>query len=193
MVRTDATLGRILVDGAGKTLYLYSRDEKKVSNCYDNCERAWPILRPPASGAPTGSSDINGTLAVIDRRDGTKQVTYNDIPLYYYAQDAAPNDTKGQAVGNVWWILAPGLNTITQGPAAAPAAAQPSPAAKPAAPAAAQPSPAAKPAAQVPAALPRTGGTPIELLAMIFGSGAAGLASVGIGARLLRRGKRRSE
>jgi predicted lipoprotein with Yx(FWY)xxD motif len=157
MVARDPSLGPMLVDGKGMALYLYSRDEKGVSNCYDQCEVRWPILRPPASGAPTGSPDINGTLGVIDRRDGTKQVTYNDIPLYYWYEDEKAGDTKGQAVGGVWWILPPGISQIT--PAAAqpsPAPAAPAPAAKPAAPApAAQPSPAAKPGpAQAPAAKP---------------------------------------
>jgi len=153
MVARDPNLGPLLVDSKGMVLYLYSRDEKGVSNCYDACEMRWPILRPPASGAPTGAPDINGTLGVIDRRDGTKQVTYNGIPLYYWYQDEKAGDTKGQAVGGVWWILAPGLNQIT------PAVAQPSPAAAPAAPApatkpAAAPAPAAQPPAQAPAPKP---------------------------------------
>src|SRR5437762_10633944 len=87
MVATSATLGKILVDGKGMTLYLYSRDTKGTSNCYDACEQRWPILRPPADGKPTGSADIGGTLGTISRKDGTMQVTYNDIPLYYWFQD----------------------------------------------------------------------------------------------------------
>src|SRR6266536_2430772 len=87
-VATDPQLGKILVDSKGMVLYLYSRDTKGTSNCYDQCETNWPILRP-GSGAPTGSADIGGMLGVIDRKDGTKQVTYNDIPLYYFARDAA--------------------------------------------------------------------------------------------------------
>lgn len=153
MVERDPSLGPILVDSKGMTLYLYSRDEKGVSNCYDQCEVRWPILRPTGSGDPVGAPDINGKLGVIDRRDGTKQVTYNDIPLYYWYQDEEAGDTKGQAVGGVWWILPPGINQIT------PAVAQPSPAAAPAAPAA--PAPAAKPAtAPAPAAKPATAPAP---------------------------------
>ncbi|MGE3270253.1 MAG: hypothetical protein AB7P40_15985 [Chloroflexota bacterium] len=180
-VATDATLGKILVDGEGKTLYLYSRDEKGVSNCYDQCETRWPILRPPAGGAPTGSADINGKLGTITRKDGTMQVTYNDIPLYYWYQDEKAGDTKGQAVGGVWWILPPGINQIT------PAVPQASPAAQ------ASPAPAAKPTgaaptqAASPAALPRAGGLPFDPTPVIAGAGAAGLALTGLGAALLRR------
>jgi predicted lipoprotein with Yx(FWY)xxD motif len=214
MVATDATLGKILVDGAGKTLYLYSRDEKGVSNCYDQCEARWPILRPTAGAAPTGAPDINGTLGTISRKDGTSQVTYNGIPLYYFTPDEKAGDTKGQAVGGVWWILAPGLSQITPAvaqpsPAASPAAgaapaAQPSPAAKPAAappapaqaPAAAKPAAAASPAAAPaqaprpaasPAALPRTGGLPFDPTPLTAGVGAAGVALTVVGAAMLRR------
>src|SRR5215204_6247937 len=70
-VATDPQLGKILVDNKGMTLYLYSRDTKGVSNCYNQCETNWPILRPPAAGAPSGAPDIGGTLGVIDRTDGT--------------------------------------------------------------------------------------------------------------------------
>jgi len=194
-VATDATLGKILVDGAGKTLYLYSRDEKGVSNCYDQCEARWPILRPTAGAAPTGAPDINGTLGVISRKDGTSQVTYNGIPLYYFTPDEKAGDTKGQAVGGVWWVLAPGLSQITPAVPQASPVAQASPAAG-AAPAA-QPSPAAKPAgaapaqapapAASPAALPRTGGMPFDPTPMTAGVGAAGVALTMLGAAMLRR------
>ena len=197
-VATDATLGKILVDGAGKTLYLYSRDEKGVSNCYDQCEARWPILRPTAGAAPTGAPDINGALGVISRKDGTSQVTYNGIPLYYFTPDEKAGDTKGQAVGGVWWILPPGISQIT------PAVAQPSPAASPAAGAApaAAPAPAAKPAVAAspapaqaprpaaspsPVALPRTGGMPFDPTPMTAGLGAAGVALTALGAAMLRR------
>jgi len=213
-VATDPQLGKILTDNKGMVLYLYSRDTLGVSNCYNQCETNWPILRPE-SGAPTGSADIGGTLGVIDRTDGTKQVTYNNIPLYYFARDAAPGETKGQAVGGIWWILPPGISQITPAvaqaspaasPAAAPAAApaaQPAPAAKPAAPAqapATAASPAAKPApAQAPApvaspaALPRTGSPPFDPMPLTATFGAAGVALTAVGAALLRRRRGRRD
>jgi predicted lipoprotein with Yx(FWY)xxD motif len=218
-VATDPKLGKILVDSKGLTLYLYSRDELGKSNCYNTatsmCETNWPILRPVGNAAPTGASDIGGTLGVIDRTDGTKQVTYNQIPLYYWKDDKAPGDTLGQAVGGVWWVLAPGANSITPAaqpsPAASPAA-QPAAAPKPAAPApATTPAPAAKPAAPAqapgaakpaaapaqapaapkpaasPAALPRTGSLPFDPMPFTVGMSAAGAALTAAGLALLRR------
>lgn len=200
-VATDAKLGKILVDSKGMTLYLYSRDELGKSNCYNQCETNWPILRPPASGAPTGAADIGGTLGVIDRTDGTKQVTYNKIPLYYWKDDKAAGDVLGQAVGGVWWIVAPGVSTITPAvqqasPAASPAAAPVAPAATaapvtaPAAPAAKPVAPAQAPAAS-PAALPRTGSVPVDPMPLTVGFSAAGAALTALGFALIRRRGRR--
>src|SRR3954466_6112036 len=67
-VATDPQLGKILVDSKGMALYLYSRDEKGKSNCYNQCETNWRVLRP-VFVEPTGAADINGKLAVIDRTD----------------------------------------------------------------------------------------------------------------------------
>jgi predicted lipoprotein with Yx(FWY)xxD motif len=192
-VATDPTLGKILVDSKGMTLYLYSRDEIGVSNCFDMCEVRWPILKPIGDAAPTGSADIGGELSTITRKDGSKIVAYNGIPLYYWWQDEKAGDTKGQAVGGVWWIIPPGLKQIT------PAVPQPSPAASPAAAPAAAPAPAAKPAgaapvaspAQAPSSLPRTGGLPFDPTPLTMGLGAAGVAMTAAGAALLRRRSRR--
>ncbi len=177
MVASVGTLGRILVDGKGMTLYLYSRDVKGTSNCYDACETRWPILRPGADGKATGAADVGGTLGVITRKDNTLQVTYNDIPLYYWFQDEKAGDAKGQASGGVWWILTPGLSQIT------PAVQQASP----------SPSPAAGAPAQSPSSLPRSGSTPLSLVLLIGGFAAAGTGAVAVGARLLARGRRRPE
>jgi predicted lipoprotein with Yx(FWY)xxD motif len=48
-----------------------------------------------------------GTLGVTERTDGTYQVTYNDMPLYYWIKDVVPGDATGQNVGEVWFIVAP--------------------------------------------------------------------------------------
>lgn len=186
-VREHPTLGKILVDGKGKTLYLYTRDVKGETNCYEQCAVRWP---PLAAEHLHAAPDIGGTLGKITRRDNIQQVTYNDIPLYYFQNDSGPGDTNGQGVGGVWFVLAPGINQIPPSQAApapqpSPQPAAPAPAAKPAAPAAPPAAkPAGQPAAQVPRTLPRTGSVPFDPT-----FAALGIALVGFGLVLWRRGR----
>ncbi len=101
-------LGPFLTDAEGMTVYLFTEDVTTgESACYDDCAAAWPPV-PAADGMmlPPG---IPGTLSVIERTDGSQQMAYNDIPLYYFAKDAAPGDTTGQDVGDVWYIVTPGM------------------------------------------------------------------------------------
>jgi len=102
----NADLGDFLTDAEGNSLYLFTNDEAGVSNCADTCAENWPPLLLE-EGDPTGGEGVTGTLAVIERADGGRQVTYNDQPLYYFAADAAAGDTTGQGVNDVWFIVAP--------------------------------------------------------------------------------------
>lgn len=186
-VTNDPKLGNILTDDRGMTLYTFTRDEAKVSNCYDQCEQLWPVLKVSGQEQPVAGPGINGTLGVTTRREGTRQVTYNDMPLYYFARDSSPGDTNGQNVAGVWFVVAPGATRASFPAAPAPQAAVPAPA--PAAPAV-QPAapasqPAAQPAAPTPAMLPRTG-------AGLFDPSfvALGAALVGLGLTFRRRGAR---
>jgi predicted lipoprotein with Yx(FWY)xxD motif len=98
-------LGAFLVDEKGMTLYLFTKDTPGVSNCKDACLTAWPPLL--TSGDPRADDGVTGKLGTITRDDGSLQVTYNDLPLYYYISDVAPGDTVGQGVGGVWFVVAP--------------------------------------------------------------------------------------
>ena len=102
---TDA-LGDFLVDSKGMTLYLFTKDEPGVSNCYDQCAEKWPPLLSEGD-AIAGSGLDAALLGTTDRTDGTTQVTYNGWPLYYWYEDAAPGDTNGQTVGDVWYVVSP--------------------------------------------------------------------------------------
>jgi predicted lipoprotein with Yx(FWY)xxD motif len=124
--RTDA-LGPFLTDKDGRTLYLFTRDSENTSVCYGGCANTWPPLLV-GTGVEPSLDGIGGTLGVTMRNDGNRQVTYGGKPLYYYTPDTAAGDTKGQGVGNVWYIVAP--VAAADAPAAAPAAA-PVPAALP--------------------------------------------------------------
>ena len=101
--------GTILVDGAsGKTLYVFAKDTKDsgTSACTGACIAKWPALTVAAGGAPTGGSGVTGKLATITRPDdGTLQVTYNGLPLYFFANDKAAGDLNG--VYENWMTVAP--------------------------------------------------------------------------------------
>ncbi len=110
-VVTNDKLGSFLADGDGKTLYLYTKDTKNTSNCYDKCAQVWPPLI--SSAQPTLKDGVSkDLLGTTTRKDGSVQITYNGWPLYYYAADKNAGDTNGQAIGKVWWVESPEGNII---------------------------------------------------------------------------------
>ncbi len=99
-------LGEFLVDAEGMTLYLFTKDTDNASTCYGDCATAWPPLL--TDGDPTLGEGLDAALVgTTERTDGTTQVTYGGWPLYYWVQDAAPGDTTGQDVGEVWYVVSP--------------------------------------------------------------------------------------
>jgi predicted lipoprotein with Yx(FWY)xxD motif len=107
--------GTYLVDGQGKSLYLFVPDKNGASTCFGPCAAAWPPLTVP--NAPTAGPGVTaGMLATINRPDGSKQVTYAGHPLYYFVGDRSAGDTTGQALNNfggLWWLVTPGGTAIT--------------------------------------------------------------------------------
>ncbi|MEM8534635.1 MAG: hypothetical protein AAGF95_27580 [Chloroflexota bacterium] len=97
-------LGALLTDGDGNTLYRFLNDSAEMDVCYDGCANAWPPLLV-GGDAPTAGEGVTGELGTITRRDGNRQVTYNGIPLYFFANDEDAGDTNGQGVGEVWYIV----------------------------------------------------------------------------------------
>jgi predicted lipoprotein with Yx(FWY)xxD motif len=92
------SLGTMLVAGSnGMTLYTFSKDVKDSgkSNCNAGCITTWPALTVAAGVTPSAGSSASGKLATIKRDDGTSQVTYNGLPLYFFANDHAPGDSNG--------------------------------------------------------------------------------------------------
>lgn len=105
-VMDNAKLGKLLADGSGMTLYLFTKDTPGVSNCYDTCAATWPPLLQ--TGQPVVKDGVDATLlGTTTRKDGTIQVTYHGQPLYTYSKDTAPGDATGQGVGGVWYVVAP--------------------------------------------------------------------------------------
>ena len=104
VIETDAT-GAFLVAPDGFSLYVFDNDEPGVSNCDPGCLENWPAF---SSAEPlAGGEGVTGTFGTITRDDGTTQVTYNDAPLYFFANDEAPGDTNGDGVGEVWHLATP--------------------------------------------------------------------------------------
>ncbi|MFK5880520.1 MAG: hypothetical protein QM478_13620, partial [Flavobacteriaceae bacterium] len=101
----DASLGKILTDANGKSLYFFSKDTKNTSVCVDGCLANWPIFFEETITVDAGldTSDFE----TITRSDGSKQTTYLGWPLYYFANDAQAGDTNGDNVNSVWFIAKP--------------------------------------------------------------------------------------
>ena len=107
VVATDATFGEFLTDAKGMALYLYTADSAGQSACSGDCLAAWPALTVAEGTTPAGGAGVTGKLGTITRDDGTLQVTINDLPLYYFAQDKAAGDTTGQGLNDVWYLSDP--------------------------------------------------------------------------------------
>jgi predicted lipoprotein with Yx(FWY)xxD motif len=122
------TLGTVLTDREGKTLYRFDKDTVQpaaVSNCYEACAVAWPPLL--AEGKELTFTGIDQKMiGTVTRKDGTKQVTINKWPVYTYAKDAAPGDFKGQGMGGTWFAVTPeGKKAQGAAPAGSPPSQQP--------------------------------------------------------------------
>ncbi len=113
-VKTNDKLGDYIADGDGKSLYLFKADthgkdgKQAEATCYDDCAKAWPPLL--ADAAKAGDKVDAALIGTVARKDGSKQVTYNGWPLYYFIKDAAPGDVNGQDIkgfGEEWYLLTP--------------------------------------------------------------------------------------
>jgi predicted lipoprotein with Yx(FWY)xxD motif len=109
-------LGKVLVDGQGRTLYLFEADKSGVSHCSGGCLSIWPAV--PAAQKPDAGAGVMAAKIGTTTTAGKPQATYNGHPLYLYAGDTKPGDTKGQGLdqfGAEWYVLAPGGDKIDNG------------------------------------------------------------------------------
>ena len=102
-----SSLGTFLVDGQGRTLYLWDADHGPKSTCAAACAQAWPPLT--TTGTPKASGAVKSSLlGTATRADGSHEVTYAGHPLYTYAGDTQPGQTTGQgsdSFGAPWWTV----------------------------------------------------------------------------------------
>jgi predicted lipoprotein with Yx(FWY)xxD motif len=98
------SVGDIVVDAQGFTLYVFTKDSKGVSSCTGACATAWPPELVSNTPAATGGVD-RSKLTEITRADGAKQLAYDGRPLYRYANDAKPGDVTGQKINDAWFVI----------------------------------------------------------------------------------------
>ena len=102
-------LGQVLVDGRGRTLYLFLKDIAGKSACNQLCARYWPPLI--TTGRPVAKSGAKSSLlGAVRRADGRLQVTYNHHPVYTFVQDTRKGQTSGEGLdefGARWYVLSP--------------------------------------------------------------------------------------
>jgi predicted lipoprotein with Yx(FWY)xxD motif len=110
-------LGRILVDGRGRTLYLFEKDRRGRSSCSGACAMFWPPLL--THGKPTAVRGAKASLlGTTRRRDGREQVTYAGHPLYRFIEDTRPGQTNGAGLvefGAGWDVLSPAGRKVERG------------------------------------------------------------------------------
>jgi predicted lipoprotein with Yx(FWY)xxD motif len=109
----DSSLGQIVVDGDGMTVYVFDTDTQgsDASACTGQCAEKWPAVET-TSDAPSVEG-VTGEVATITGIDGGKQLTIDGWPIYTYAGDSAAGDVTGQGVGGIWWAISPSGDRIT--------------------------------------------------------------------------------
>ncbi len=102
-----------LTSGSGRAIYLWAKDAGNASACTGACAAAWP----PVTGTATAVGSAKASdLGTITRSDGTKQVTYDGHPLYYFVGDSGPGTATGQGSDNFgakWWLVSPTGSDVT--------------------------------------------------------------------------------
>jgi predicted lipoprotein with Yx(FWY)xxD motif len=112
-VVSNPQYGQILTDANGMTLYYFLKDTRgaMTSACTGACSGIWPAFH--AAPVQVDSPLLASNFDDFTRADGTMQTTFLGWPLYYYAPDTAPGDTKGYGFNNLWYVVSPsGIVTL---------------------------------------------------------------------------------
>jgi predicted lipoprotein with Yx(FWY)xxD motif len=107
LVLRPTSLGSVLADGRGHSLYLFGADKGSKSVCYGQCAALWPPFL--TAGKPTlGAGVKNGLLTASKRKDGKLQVVYAGHPLYFFSGDTRAGQVKGEGIvhfGGTWYAV----------------------------------------------------------------------------------------
>jgi predicted lipoprotein with Yx(FWY)xxD motif len=107
MIAQAGSLGQILTDDRGMTLYIYKDDVpySGMSSVPASIAANWPAFT--ITGTPVKPAGLPGALGTMTLAGGSQQVTYNGMPLYYFIRDTKPGDTNGQGLQNLWYVATP--------------------------------------------------------------------------------------
>jgi len=114
---SHTSAGDALAGPNGMTLYFNQNDTATSATCTGGCASSWPPLLGESAMVIAGNG-VSGTFGTVTRDDGSKQITHNGQPLYYFASDQAAGDAKGDGVGGIWHIAPVGSTSASQAPAA---------------------------------------------------------------------------
>ena len=106
-VRNLGALGPVLVNGAGLTLYVFTKEHGGKIVCTGTCATAWPaaVLPVHTVSAVAGQGVQRSLLGTVRLSDGSREVTYGGYPLHTYAGDSAPGDANGEGVQQTWFTV----------------------------------------------------------------------------------------
>jgi predicted lipoprotein with Yx(FWY)xxD motif len=122
----STSMGDVLVDLGGKTVYILTSDTPTTSACPAACLAAWPPIAAPVP-LPASIKGVTAKLGTFTNAAGASQLTINGYPAYEFVKDTAPGMVTGQgkvSFGGTWWALTSTGAWITTAPAA-PAASTP--------------------------------------------------------------------
>ncbi|HEX4082439.1 MAG TPA: hypothetical protein VHX40_05685 [Acidimicrobiales bacterium] len=135
--RHVGSLGTVLVDRSGQTLYIYTTDRPERVTCTGRCAAVWPpfLLR---KGVTKVAGPHGAVLGTIHRPGGRLQVTSHRLPLYRYVGDRRPGQINGEGVEGTWFVATPSGRHPASSPATPPSTSSTVPAVTPSTPAAGQ-------------------------------------------------------
>jgi predicted lipoprotein with Yx(FWY)xxD motif len=111
----SSSAGTFLANSSGHAVYLWTKDSSGMSACSGACAGAWPPVTTTGTVTASGGAK-SSDLGTITRPDGTKQVTYDGHPLYFFSGDSGPGMASGQgndAFGAKWWLVSPSGSDVT--------------------------------------------------------------------------------
>jgi predicted lipoprotein with Yx(FWY)xxD motif len=116
VVKTASSpVGQVLVDGNGRTLYVFKADTGTMPTCTGSCASTWPP--DTTAGRPQAAGVNAAMLGTTTGADHTTQVTFHGHPLYYYSGDSAAGQVNGQGIQGIWFAASPSGGPNTSHPA----------------------------------------------------------------------------